>query len=129
MSSAMENREFQFPSKIGEAWKQKEEIEREIKALDKRKKALEKFMKDQLEAEMPQEPDEKGHFVVVRDNVKLTGYYQDYPSYSRAINEVIETLVPKSKRDDAIGVISEHTNRRFNTKLSWVEPEEDWADV
>jgi hypothetical protein len=131
MSTAQQNgpREFQFPSKIGEAWEQKEQIEKEIRALEKRKKALEKFMKDQLQVKLPDEPDEDGHYVAVEENVKLTGYYQDYPSYSKALREIINELVPKTKQYEAGSIISSYTNTKFNTKLSWVEPEEDYGNV
>lgn len=129
MSSAMENREFQFPSKVGDAWEQKQEIEREIRSLEKRKKALEKFMKDSLRQHLPSEPDEKGHYTAVVDNVRLTAYNQKYPSYAKAIDQIVDTLVPKTKHDEAEEIIARNSSIKRQEKLSYQEPEEDYSDV
>lgn len=126
MSDAAEDRkELQFPSSIRDAWDQKTEIERQMKSLEKRKKALEKFIKDQLAAELPTEPDESGHRVAIKDNVKLTAYNQKYPRYAKAVELITETLVPKTKRDEVSRIIDENSTEKEQMKLSFVEPDDE----
>lgn len=122
-----EERTLEFPSSLNDAWRQKEEVERQIRSLNKRKKALEKFIGGQLESAL--EPDGHGHYRARKENVVMVGYYQEYPKYVEVLAEVKEKLIPKTKLDELSEIIKRHTTMKFNTRLSWKEDEDDFGDV
>ena len=76
------------------------------KRLATRSKGLKKFLQDQI----PVNVNEDGKGLEVREGIQRKVWYQGSTAYSKALKEIKEELVPKTRWDQVDEIIAKHTS-------------------
>lgn len=101
MSNELAQKEFQFPTKPSDAFSHLQQIESEIKRLDSLKKKYRSFLAKAVPVEEIDESHKEGSV----DGVRRLSFKQSRPSYAKALEQVVEELVPKTKHDQADKIV------------------------
>lgn len=101
----LENALFGFPESIEGAFLMYRACDSWAKRLDTRSKGLKKYLRDQI----PVETDEEGRGQAVAEGIERKVWYQSSTSYSKALEEIKETLVPKTRWEQVDEIVEKHT--------------------
>lgn len=117
----IKNREFDFPTAPLGAFNQLKQVEDEIRRLESLKRKLRKFLGTAIPVEEQPDGQRVGEF----EGVLRISFQRKNVAYSKAMNEIMKTLVPNTKYDEACGIVEKHTSVTWIDKFHEV-PEEDY---
>jgi hypothetical protein len=117
-----EQKVFDFPLSVREAFDQREDIDKEIKRLKKRYEGLSNFI---AESVPPTETDKKtGNKFGVKEGIKVSRWVQKSYSYKKAIDMIMTVLLPKTRWKEAELIIGKNVTETPRVTITEVEPEE-----
>lgn len=110
-------KDFQFPTRVDEAHNVLEEVSDQIKRLESLKKKLRKYLCDNIPVEYVDEKHAAGEV----GGIHRTQFVQLRTSYSDAMREIVDTLVPKTRLGEVKDIVERHTKvvmiDRFSTVI------------
>lgn len=100
-------KEYQFPTNVPAAFDELETVKAQIDQLQTREKGLKKYLENSIPAEESVEG--KNMQVGEKDGIIRKVTYRPSVSYSKALAEIKEQLVPKTKHGQADEIVEQHT--------------------
>lgn len=108
-------KDFQFPTQVDQAHNVLEEVSNQIKRLESLKKQLRKYLCDNIPVEYVDEKHAAGEVA----GIHRMQFVQLRTSYSDAMREIVDTLVPKTRLGEVKDIVERHTKvvtiDRFST--------------
>jgi hypothetical protein len=118
----IQQRNFEFPTAPLAVHNQLTQVEDEIKRLDSLKRKLRTYLKQTIEVE---DIDDR-HKMGIHDGVRRTVHMRENVSYAKAMKEIVDTLVPKTKLEAVDEIVEKYTRQQWIDKFSLAEDEEDF---
>ena len=123
MADEVQQKVFEFPTNVREAFEQLKRFEKDKKFTDKKIEGLKNFLAKSIPTD---QVDDKGHSFGIKEGIKHLTWDQRYTAWKGAAEEIIEKLVPKTRvaeADDIIdGETRQVTKRRFDIVEEGGEP-------
>lgn len=116
----IQNREFEFPTAPLGVFNQLKQVEDEIRRLESLKKKLRKYLGTAIPVEDTPDGQRVGEF----EGVRRVSFPRKTVSYAKALDEVVEKLVPKTKSPEVEKIVESHTKHMWIDKFHEVEEED-----
>lgn len=117
MADAIEKREHKFPATLPSAAEQYAEIQRQIKQLQTREKALKEYLVSAIPVTLNAEEGVTKAFDV-KEGIKHSAWYSPRPSYAKALAQMKdEGIIPKTRLERADEIVQENTTVSVNHKI------------
>lgn len=117
-------REFTVPVTVDGAYEALNEISTEIKRLDSLKKKIRKYLCDNIPVESVDEKHAEGEV----NGIIRSQFAQLRTSYSDAMREIVDELVPKTRLGDVKDIVEKHTKVVLIDKFKVADYEEGFDE-